>query len=154
MSGIEPRPATAADVIAITALVRGAYAKYVPRMGREPVPMRADYGKALREHQLWVMEEAGEIIATVELVPGKDHLLIENVAVSPHHQGRGLGRQMLTFAEAEALRQGLHEMRLYTAEVMAENIRLYANIGYVETEKKIVSDIPRVYMSKRLAPLR
>lgn len=150
MSGIEPRPASAADVNAITALVRGAYAKYVPRMGKEPVPMRADYGKALLEHQVWVMEEAGEIIATLELVPGDEHLLIENVAVSPQHQGRGIGHRMLTFAEAEALRQGLHEMRLYTAEAMRENIGLYAHLGYVETGRKTVSEIPRVYMSKRL----
>ena len=151
MPGIEPRPATAADVNAITALVRGAYAKYVPRMGMEPVPMRADYGSAVQEHQVWVMEEEGEIVAIVELVPGAEHLFIENVAVNPQHQGRGLGRRLLNFAEAEALRQGLHEMRLYTAQAMTENISLYAHLGYVEMKRKTVSDIPRVYMSKRLA---
>jgi pimeloyl-ACP methyl ester carboxylesterase len=35
-----------------------------------------------------------------------DHLLLDSIAVSPSHQGKGFGRQLLEFAEAEALRQG------------------------------------------------
>jgi hypothetical protein len=39
----------------------------------------------------------------------------------------------LAFAEAEALRRGYCEIRLYTHQTMAENQRLYASIGYEET---------------------
>ena len=151
MDDAKPRPAKAADVDAISALVRAAYAKYVPRMETEPLPMTADYGKAVREEQVWVLEDGGEIVAVLGLVPGADHLLIENVAVAPEQQGRGLGRKLLAFAEKQALGQGLREMRLYTAEAMSENVTLYSRIGYRETERKTVSEIPRVYMSKRLS---
>ena len=150
MAEFEPRRARASDVEAITSLVRTAYAKYVPRMGTEPMPMRADYGEAVRRHQVWVVEEGGGLIAVLELVPQVDHLLVENVAVDPARQGRGLGRRLMAFAETEALRQGLPEMRLYTAEAMTGNIGLYARMGYAETERKTVHDIPRVYMSKRI----
>ncbi len=150
MAEFEPRRARASDVEAITSLVRAAYAKYVPRMGTEPMPMRADYGEAVRRHQVWVVEEGGGLIAVLELVPQVDHLLVENVAVDPARQGRGLGRRLMAFAETEALRQGLPEMRLYTAEAMTGNIGLYARMGYAETERKTVHDIPRVYMSKRI----
>lgn len=150
MDDTEPRPATAADVDAITALVRAAYAKYVPRMGMEPLPMTADYGKAVRDEQVWVLEDGGEVIAVLGLVPGGDHLLIENVAVAPGRQGRGLGRKLLAFAEKQAQRRGFREMRLYTAEAMSENFALYSRLGYEETERKTVADIPRVYMSKQL----
>ena len=150
MAGFEPRRARASDVEAITSLVRAAYAKYVPRMGTEPMPMRADYGEAVRQHQVWVVEEGGSLIAILELVPQDDHLLVANVAIEPARQGRGLGRKLMAFAEDEALRQGLSEMRLYTAEAMTENIGLYARIGYAETERKTVHGIPRIYMSKRI----
>ena len=150
MNDVQPRPATAGDVTAITALVREAYAKYIPRMGREPYPMTADYAEAVKKQQVWVVEEGGQIIAVLGLIPEAGHLMVENIAVAVALQGQGLGRMLLAFAEAEALRQGLPEMRLYTAQAMTENIGLYLRFGYIETERKTVVDIPRVYMSKRL----
>ena len=148
MNDTQPRPATAADVAAITALVRDAYAKYIPRMGREPYPMTADYAEAVRNQQVWVVEEGGQIIAVLGLIPEAGHMMVENIAVAVGRQSQGLGRRLLAFAEA--LRQGLPEMRLYTAQAMTENIGLYLRLGYVETGRKTVVDIPRVYMSKRL----
>ena len=150
MPDIAPRPALPADVAAITALVDEAYGKYIERMGRKPGPMTADYAKAVSEHQIWVVEEAGHLIAALELVPHEDHLLVENIAVAPGHQGRGLGRKLMAFAEAEALRQGLAETRLYTHQTMVENIALYSRIGYRETGRGQQAGFDRVFMSKAL----
>ena len=152
MDDAQPRPATAADVGAITALVREAYAVYVPRMGQEPKPMGADYAQAVRDNQFWVLEESGALAAVLELMPQSDHLLLANIAVAGAHQGKGFGRNLLAFAEDEARRQGLFEMRLYTADAMHENIALYTRIGYTEMERKTVEGIARVYMSKRISP--
>lgn len=48
-----------------------------------------------------------------------------------------MGRRLLAFAEAEAMRRGYSEVRLYTNVLMnvlmTENRRLYAAIGYEET---------------------
>lgn len=41
-SSIRLRPAEPADATAIRDIVRAAYAKWVPVIGREPLPMRAD----------------------------------------------------------------------------------------------------------------
>jgi hypothetical protein len=46
------RSATPADAAAIRNIVRAAYAKWVPALGREPLPMQADYERAVREHQI------------------------------------------------------------------------------------------------------
>ena len=46
------RPATPDDVPAITALVRAAYEKWVPLIGREPMPMQADYDEAVHDHMI------------------------------------------------------------------------------------------------------
>jgi hypothetical protein len=47
---IEIRRARQDDAVAIRELTRSAYAKWVPLIGREPVPMAADYDRAVREH--------------------------------------------------------------------------------------------------------
>ena len=86
------RPAVAADAPSVRALVRAAYAKWIPRIGREPRPMTADYERAIREHELTLLFVDGELAALLELVPHADHVFIENVAVLPERQGQGLGR--------------------------------------------------------------
>jgi GNAT superfamily N-acetyltransferase len=50
----------------------------------------------------------------IVLLPKPDHLLLDNIAVAPARQGSGLGRWLLAFAEAEAVRRGYGEIRLYT----------------------------------------
>jgi ribosomal protein S18 acetylase RimI-like enzyme len=84
------------------------------------------------------------------LLPKPDHLLLDNIAVAPERQGLGLGRRLLAFAEAEALRHGYREIRLYTHQTMIENQRLYAAIGYRETGRRTEAGYDRVFMCKRL----
>ena len=59
-------------------------------------------------------------------------MLIFSLAVRPASQG-GVGRWMLAFAEERARAAGVGEMRLYTNPLMARNIRIYGEAGYVET---------------------
>ena len=84
------------------------------------------------------------------LLPTTSHLLLDNIAVSPARQGLGLGRRLLAFAEAEALRHGYHEIRLYTHQTMVENQRLYTSIGYEETGRGNEAGYDRVFMRKQL----
>lgn len=133
------------------ALVRAAYAKWVPLIGREPKPMTADYDKAVREHLVFVVEAPGRLDAAIELIPAPDHLLVENVAVAPTAQGRGLGTQLMDVAERIARDLGLKEMRLYTNAKFAENIALYERLGYAISERAAIpSGGEVVWMSKRL----
>ncbi len=77
--------ATAADAPAVRDLVRAAYSKWVPLLGREPKPMTADYEAAVRDHVVDVLRLNGEMAALIEMEPEADHLLVVNVAVSPSH---------------------------------------------------------------------
>jgi ribosomal protein S18 acetylase RimI-like enzyme len=145
------RIANTTDVSAIARIVEYAYRHYIPRMGKPPGPMLDDYSARALEGVVWVMEDAKTIVGILVLVPKPDHLLLDNIAVSPSHQGRGFGRRLLEFAEAEALRLGYREIRLYTHETMTENQRLYAAIGYKETGRGNEAEYERVFMRKRLA---
>jgi ribosomal protein S18 acetylase RimI-like enzyme len=122
--------AVEADVPAIRGLTREAYAKWVPVIGREPRPMTADYEEALREHRIDLLYVGREPIGVIETIRQPDHLLIENVAVSPSFQGRGFGRWLMAYAEKLALSEGFREIRLYTNKRFEENIRLYRTLGY------------------------
>jgi len=146
-----PRRARPDDASAIAALVNRAYEKYVARIGRKPRPMTADYDAAVTAHQMWVIEDNGVIVAALELIPEKDVLLIENIAVDPAQQGTGLGKRLLAFAEDEARRQGFAALRLYTNEKMTENIALYARYGYRETSRETLRNLHVVHMRKDLS---
>jgi ribosomal protein S18 acetylase RimI-like enzyme len=124
------RRAGPADAAAVAALTRRAYAKWVPVLGREPLPMTADYDRAVVEHVVDLVEIAGELVALVEMSIEPDHLLIVNLAVDPGHQRQGLGVQLLAHAETVARRHDRSVIRLYTNRLMAANVALYQRHGY------------------------
>ena len=144
------RAATAADAPAIVEIVDQAYRHYIARIGKPPGPMLDDYAARVSEGTVWVLEEGAMIAAIIVLLPAPNYLLLANIAVSPARQGLGLGRQLLAFAETEALRRGYREIRLYTHRTMVENQRLYASIGYEETGRGTEAGYDRVFMRKRL----
>jgi ribosomal protein S18 acetylase RimI-like enzyme len=144
------RAANAADVPAIAEIVDQAYRHYIARIGKPPGPMLDDYAARVSEGAVWVLEEGAVIAAIIVLLPAPNYLLLDNIAVSPTRQGLGLGRRLLAFAEAEALRRGYREIRLYTHQTMVENQRLYTSIGYEETGRGSEAGYERVFMRKQL----
>jgi ribosomal protein S18 acetylase RimI-like enzyme len=144
------RAATAADVSAIAEIVDQAYWRYIARMGKPPGPILDDYAARVLAGVVWVLEEGAAVAGIIVLLLMADYLLLDNVAVSTARQGLGLGRRLLAFAEAEAVRRGYCEIRLYTHQTMAENQRLYASIGYEETGRDTEAGYDRVFMRKQL----
>ena len=144
----ELRRAVASDAPAIRALTREAYAKWVPLIGREPKPMTADYVEAVRRHRIDLLHLDGVLAALIETIAEADHLLIENVAVAPAFQGRGLGRKLMAHAEQIAAASGFGETRLYTNKLFADNIALYRKLGYRIDREEVLTIGVAVHMSK------
>ena len=142
------RRATAADLPAIKAIIDAAYAKYLTRMDKRPAPMFRDYGPSVEDGTTWV---AGfPVTAVLTLYPREDHLLVENIAIHPDAQGRGLGRALMGFAEQEAARRGFTRMALVTHEAMTENQAIYGRLGYTEVDRRAEDGYRRIYMEKPL----
>ena len=144
------RAATADDVSAITEIVGEAYRHYIARIGKPPGPMLDDYAVRVSEGGVWVLEDGVAVAGIIVLLHAPDYLLLDNIAISPARQGLELGRRLLAFAEAEALRRGHRAIRLYTHQTMVENQRLYTSIGYEETGRGTEAGYDRVFMRKRL----
>ena len=139
------RPADITDLPAIDRLIRESYSKYIVRIGKPPFPMLDNYGNHVRAHTLWVTEDLAGLVV---LIPEAEHLELETIAVSPAVQGKGIGRALMLFAEAEARRRGYAELRLYTHEKMTENIALYARAGWTHTHRAHQDGYDRVFFRK------
>lgn len=138
------------DVDVLRGIAAAAYQPYVARIGRPPAPVTADYAQAVRRGQAWVAVEDGQVRGFVVLVDQPGHLLLENLAVLPAAQGRGIGGRLLSLAEEHARRLGRDEIRLYTNEAMTENLAYYPRRGYTETHRAEQDGFRRVFFRKPL----
>jgi galactokinase len=141
------RPAGANEARTAAELVDRAYGHYVERIGIRPGPLNENYDAIVAAGELWLLHDPG-LAGLLVLRTVAGHLLVENVAVEPARQGEGLGRALLAFAEDEAVRRGLPELRLYTNAAMTENIALYGRLGWEEYERSVEGPYSRVFFRK------
>ncbi len=144
------RSAIGADAPKVAALVNAAYGHYLERIGMLPRPMTDDYAGVIANQQVTVAESHGTIVGVIVLNGEDEGFLVDNVAVDPSLRGKGLGRVLLEFAEAEARRAGFDSIYLYTHEKITENLALYSRIGYVEYDRRSKGGFSLVYMRKPL----
>lgn len=144
------RLADAGNVEAVRAIVRAAYARWVAVIGREPLPMVADYDKAVRDRAVTLLTGGGELAGLIETYRRDDHLWIENVAVHPREQGKGHGRRLLAHADDLARAAGLNEVRLLTNAAFESNVALYKKTGFVIDRAEPFRGGTTVFMSKRV----
>jgi GNAT superfamily N-acetyltransferase len=144
------RRAEVGEADAVRDVVLAAYQRYVAVIGTAPGPMLDDYAARVAAGQVWVLPDADGIGGVLVLEDGPDCFLLDNIAVRPDRQGLGIGRTLMDFAEAEAVRCGWEAITLYTHVLMVENIAIYAARGYVERERRSEKGFDRVYMEKRL----
>ena len=142
------RPARAEEGPTLAAIVDAAYAIYIPRIGGKPGPMLEDYGDLAARGLAHVLDRGGRIQGLVVLLEADGYMLLDNIAVAPEAQGQGVGRKLLAFVEAETVRRGYRELRLYTNEKMTENLTLYPKLGFTETHRARQAGFDRVFFRK------
>ena len=153
MRGLLIRPARRDDIDLVARISRAAYAVYIDRLGREPKPMVEDYAVPIERGDVSVLEIDGAAAGVLVVRDAPDHLLIYSIALDPSHQGRGLGQRLMRYAEDTARRRAHPEVRLYTNEIMTENIAFYSRLGYVESARRPHELYPAsvlVFMAKRV----
>lgn len=146
-----PRLARAEEATLLRSLVRDAYAHYMDRLDREPAPMTDDYAARIAAGQAWIEEQDGVAAGVLVLEDTAEGLMLDNIAIAPAFRGKGIGRRLLDFVEAEARRRGHARIHLYTNEKMVENVAIYTRLGYAETHRAEQAGHSRVFMEKRLA---
>ena len=140
------------DVAAVRRCVEDAYAMYMPRLGFPPAPMGVDYEVLQGRGELFVISDPP--VGTITLTMKGPDLWINNLAVRPERQGQGLGRALIAFAEAEASARKATSLRLYTNELMTENVAFYLAFGFREIGRRVEGPYRRVVMERDAPPRR
>jgi ribosomal protein S18 acetylase RimI-like enzyme len=147
------RRARPGEAEAVRALVEAAFARHIAAVGRRPAPMDDDHAAHIAAGEQWVSDgpEGLGLSSAIVLTEHDDHLHVDNVAIAPELQGRGLGRALLAFAEDEARRRGFDEVRLYTNAAMTDNLVMYPKLGFAEAARYEERGFSRVLFVKRVA---
>ena len=140
------RPAVAADLPALLALIQGVadeHAALEPdyfRAGQAPVAARVRAAMASSQQLLLVAQRDGQVVgllrAKVERIPdlgflaGLACLKVSELAVAPATRRGGIGKALLAAAETWARQQGLDEVRLSVWSRNADALAFFDAGGY------------------------
>jgi ribosomal protein S18 acetylase RimI-like enzyme len=145
---VEIRLAIATDVSIVEEVVRAAYEPFAARIGFRPAPLDADYRSLVDGGHVRVT--APRIDGVLVLSSDPDALGVDNIAVHPEAQSRGVGAQLMSYAFEHAIANGFTTVRLYTHSLMTDNIAWYERLGFVETSREPLPIGERVHMAKDL----
>ena len=145
------RQARLADQKAIETCVQAAYAKYTARIGKKPAPILANYALLIAQEVVYVLASEEEIHGVLVMMLQEKSMFVENVAIDPRFQRQGLGRVLMNFVEQQTRMHQLHEVHLYTNELMTENLDFYRHLGFNEEERRTEDGYRRVFLRKTLA---
>jgi N-acetylglutamate synthase-like GNAT family acetyltransferase len=144
------RQAQGRDLDAVVACVQAAYAKYIARIGKEPAPLLVDYATLIAQKVVYVLSDEEGVRGILVMMPQGRCMFVENVAVDPRSQGRGLGHMLMAFVEQQARKEQLDEIYLYTNELMTENLFFYQRLGFTEETRRMHHGYRRVFLRKML----
>ncbi|MEU8261240.1 GNAT family N-acetyltransferase [Micromonospora sp. NPDC048999] len=144
MTDVIFREAVRADLPAIIALL----ADDVLGKARDFTEVDDAYEKAFADiaadprNHLVVAELGGELVGCMQItyIPGlgrhgAERSLIEAVRVRSDLRGRGLGREMMTWAIDRARERGCALMQLTTDKTRTDAHRFYRNLGFVASHE-------------------
>lgn len=143
---IDVRRATAADVPALVALYRRAYAENerlgFPSSMTTVGPSRV--ASWLDDRTVFVATSDGDVVGAVHLIRRPDWPVPElgRLAVAPAHQGRGYGGQLLEFGEEYARDAGWERLRVRTLAGHPVLEDWYRRRGYARIDVEPLEDRP------------
>ena len=140
------RAGTLDDIPAILALVRGV----VPLMQAAgnhqwdaEYPNAEVFGRDAELGQLWVAEEAGQVLAVAALTtdqepeyaevgwdPSEPAVVVHRLAVDPEFQGKGVAMALMLHAETVARARAIHVLRVDTNTQNQATGGLFPKLGY------------------------
>jgi ribosomal protein S18 acetylase RimI-like enzyme len=93
--------------------------------------------------QLWVADEKDEIAGVAAITTDQDAeyaqvgwdlnetaIVVHRLAVSVHHQGKGIAAQLMQQAESEAINRGIDVLRIDTNSANKATRQLFPKLGY------------------------
>jgi GNAT superfamily N-acetyltransferase len=117
-------------------LILDAFAYMEPRINPPSSAHRltvTDMAAQAETGAVWVVENNAAPIACLLARPQGDSLYLGKIAVAAPYRGRGLLRQLIASAEAEARVRNLTRLELETRSELTENHAAFARLGFIKT---------------------
>ncbi|MFJ4193859.1 GNAT family N-acetyltransferase [Pseudomonas sp. NPDC089534] len=130
------RPARESDACALPDLERSAAQLFrldpsLAWLADAPVPDAEEHRQAIRASRVWVAQSNdGQLSGFLRAVETDRQLHIEELSVSQHFQGQGIGRKLLSAAIELARREQLAAVTLTTFRDVPWNAPFYQRMGF------------------------
>jgi len=128
------RPADAATLPAIERSAAELFrlAPTLAWLADSNVPDAAQHLQAIEQGHVWVAENTvGQLAGFLRAVEIDNQLHVEELSVSQHFQGQGIGRKLLLGVIEHARRQQLEAITLTTFRDLPWNAPFYQRMGFV-----------------------
>jgi len=122
-------PQSAREVHRLTQLAFGGYGWLTPPSGAL-AETEDDVRRDLQQQGGALARLDGAAVGALRLRREPRALWVRRVAVDPAHQGRGIGRALMRWAERKAASEGLPEVRLGVRRQVPGNRSFYEKLGY------------------------
>ena len=149
------RLAMTTDVPAIKLIARKSFERYVPLIGKPPAPMNANFSGHILKDTVFIAQsekKQGSVLGYAIVLQRDGEWLLDNIAVSPEAQGRGVGSALIAACETFLQKRGVQRYHLYTNEAMEQNLTWYPEIGFVEMARRLEDGFSRIYFTKEMVP--
>lgn len=131
----------------------------------EEYPTKAGIAHDIAAGTLWILREGGVAAGCLTLDERQDPMwsqldwhhsggtiaAIHRVMVSPEHQGRGLAKRLMIFAESQAASQGHAVVRLDAFTLNPASLALYERLGYTRAGTAMMRKGAFIGFEKQLA---
>ncbi len=118
------------------------------KYSRFKLDRRIDSNKFFELYELWIInslnkkfaddifvyQEDSTIIGFVTYKVTNNYATIGLIAVSPNHQGKGIGKQLIDKVENELFKKNINELRIPTQEENIQACFFYEKLGYKKLE--------------------
>ena len=136
-------------------LMQDAFTPYVQKLDGRSISGPYPWLKAaIQNGDVYVVLEQAKIIGFVTSKYENRHFYIDQIGIAPTQQGKGIGSWLLNNIENIARQKQATFMKLNTAEMMENLVRLYRRHGFVEISKSLPmhgeDEHMRVHMEKCL----
>ena len=135
------------EVPAIKLIARKSFERYVPLIGKLPAPMNAYFSGHVLKGTVFIAQsekKRGSVLGYAIVLQRDGEWLLDNIAVSPEAQGRGVGSALIVACETFLLKRGIQRYHLYTNEAMEQNLACYPEIGFVEMARCLEDKFLRI----------
>jgi len=137
--GMRIRRATADDATSIASVLSRSFAEYescyTPEAFRATTLTPDEIQGRLNEGPTWVALAEETVVGTVSAVSKGEALYLRSMAVAPTARGKGVGRQLLEYAEEFAVQHRFERLLLSTTPFLTSAIRLYEQCGFGRSDE-------------------